>query len=197
MRLIILNRKRLGVTIIIVGLMLVLFGLEKKFDGRLKYVALMKSNIYSLTKYDVPELNFSYKLPNEWTTKKQGFSGNEIVYHNDFTSEDASIHGFVQVWNIREELKSFLDNSKEINDQYARYTDYKLSPIEIKKHEGYLVTYTMKTSDNTVYKGEEYFLKDSGKFFRFAFYVRDVNFKETMPTIFKTIVETFEHKQQV
>jgi hypothetical protein len=195
MKLIILNRKRLGVTVIIVGLMLVLFGLEKKFDGRLKYVALMQSNIYSLTKYDVPELNFSYKLPNEWTTKKQDFDGNEIVYHNDFTSEDASIHGFVQVWNIREDLKSFLDKSKTLNEQYANYKEYEITPIEVKKHEGYLLTYTMKTSSDATYKGYEYFLKDTNKFFRFSFNVRDVNFKENMPTIFKTIVETFEHKQ--
>ncbi|MBL4936062.1 hypothetical protein JK636_09835 [Clostridium sp. YIM B02515] len=192
MRLIILNRKRLGVTVIIIGLMLVLFGLEKKFDGRLRYVALMQNNIYSLTKYDVPELNFSYKLPKEWTTQKQSFGGDEIVYHNDFSSEDASIHGFVQVWNIKEDLKSFLDKSNELNKQYAQYTDYNITPIVVKNHDGYLVTYTMKTSETAKYKGYEYFIKDKGKFFRFTFYVRDVNFKENMPTIFKTIVETFE-----
>lgn len=194
MRVIILNRKRLGVTAIIIGLMLVLFGLEKKFDGRLKYVALMQSNINTLIKYEAPELNFAYKLPDKWTTKKQEFGGNEVVYHNDFTSEDALIHGFVQVWNIKEDLKSFLDKSKELNQQYAQYTNYNVSPIVIKKHEGYLMTYNMKTSEDATYKGYEYFLKDTGKFFRFAFYVRDKNFKENMPTIFKTIVDTLEHK---
>jgi hypothetical protein len=194
MRLIILNRKRLGVTVIIVGLMLVLFGLEKKFDGRLKYVALMQSNINSLVKYEAPELNFSYKLPDMWTAKKKDFGGGEIVYHNDFSSEDATIHGFVQVWNIKQDLKSFLDKSKEVNQQYAQYSDYNVSPIVINKHEGYLMTYNMQTSPEGKYKGYEYFLKDTNKFFRFSFFVRDINFKENMPTIFKTIVDTFEHK---
>jgi hypothetical protein len=194
MKLIILNRKRLGVTVIIIGLMLVLFGLEKKFDGRLKYVALMQSNINSLVKYEAPELNFSYRLPDMWKAQRKDFGGGEIVYHNDFSSEDATIHGFVQVWNLKQDLKSFLDKSKELNQQYAQYSDYKLNPIVIKNHEGYLLTYNMKTSPEGNYKGYEYFLKDKDKFFRFSFFVRESNFKENMPTIFKTIVDTFEHK---
>lgn len=195
MRLIILNRKRIGVTIIIVGLMLVLFGLEKKFDGRLKYVALMQNNITSLKKYDVPELNFSYKLPSEWTTKKENFDGKEVVYHNNFESEDAIIHGFIQVWNMKEDLKSFLDKSKDSSAKYANYSEYEITPVSVKKHEGYLITFTMKTSESAVFKGYEYFLKDKNKFFRFSFYVRDKNFKENMPTVFKTIVDTFEHRE--
>lgn len=192
MRLIILNRKRLGVTIIIVGLMLILFGFEKKFDGRLKYVALIQNNINSLKKYEVTELRFSYKLPDKWTTQKEDFGGGEIVYHNNFSSDDSVIYGFVQVWNMREELKSFLGKSKDLSDKYATYKDYKLTPITVKGYEGYQLTYTMSISDEGVYKGYEYFLKDKGKLYRFSFFVREVNYKETMATIFKTIVDTME-----
>jgi hypothetical protein len=195
MKVIIINRKRLGVTVIIIGLMLVLFGFEQKFDVRLKYVALMQSNINSLKKYDVPELKFSYKLPSEWATKKQSFQGDEIVYHNDFFSEDATIHGFVQVWNKKEDLKSFLEKSKNLNQQYAEYTDYSMVPVEIKNQSGYLTIYTMKNLDGTKFKGYEYFLNNNNRIYRFSFFVRDVNFKENMPTIFKTIVENFEHKE--
>lgn len=195
MKLIILNRKRLGVTVIIIGLMMVLFGLENKFDGRLKYVALMQSNINSLKKYEIPELKYSYKLPSNWTTKPQSFTGGEVIYHNDFTSEDATIHGYVQVWSIKEDLKSFLDKSQIQSQQYAEYTEYNITPVVVKKHEGYLMTYIMKTSKEASFKGYEYFIKDKDKFIRFSFYVRDINFKENMPTIFKTIVDTFEHNE--
>lgn len=195
MKLIIVNRKRLGVTVIIIGLMMVLFGLETKFDGRLKYVALMQNNINSLKKYEVPELKFSYKLPAEWTTHKQSFSGGEIIYHNDFTSEDAAIHGYIEVWSIKEDLKSFLDKSISQSELFAQYKDYAVTPLVVKKHDGYLMTYTMKTKDNANYKGNEYFVKDKDKFYRFSFFVRDVNFKENMPTIFKTIVDTFDLKE--
>lgn len=195
MKLIILNRKRLGVTVIIIGLMMVLFGLESKFDGRLKYVALMQSNINSLKNYEIPEVKFSYKLPSNWKTKQQSFAGGEVIYHNEFTSEDATIHGFVQVWSIKEDLKSFLDKSQNQSQQYAEYINYNITPLVVKKHDGYMMTYIMKTSKEASYKGYEYFIKDKDKFIRFSFYVRDINFKETMPTIFKTIVDTFEHKE--
>lgn len=192
MKLIVINRKRLGVTVIIIGLMMVLFGLESKFDGRLKYVALMQSNINSLKKYEIPEIKVSYKLPSNWEAKKQSFSGGEVIYHNDFKSEDAVIHGYVQVWSIKEDLKSFLDKSKEQSQKYAQYTEYNITPIVVKKYDGYLMTYKMMTSNEANYKSYEYFIKDKDKFIRFAFYVRDINFKENMPTIFKTIVDTFE-----
>lgn len=195
MKLIILNRKRLGVTVIIIGLMMVLFGLENKFDGRLKYVALMQNNINSLKKFEIPELKFSYKLPSNWMTKRQVFNGGEILYHNDFASEDKAIHGYVQVWSIKEDLKSFLDKSKSESQQYAEFSEYNITPITVKNHEGYLMTYIMKTSNKGNYKGYEYFIKDKDKFIRFSFYVRDINFKENMPTIFKTIVDTFEHNE--
>ncbi|SKA82777.1 hypothetical protein SAMN05428976_105105 [Clostridium sp. USBA 49] len=193
MKFIILNRKRIGVTIIIIGLMLILFGFEKNFDNRLKNVVLIQNSVNSLLKYEVPELKFNYKLPSEWKTQKQSFYGNEILYHNDFNSEDAVIHGFVQVWNMKGDLKNFLDKSKNSSAGFAQYTEYSIEPINIKGHEGYLVIYTMKTSENANFKAYEYFLKDKDKFVRFAFYVRDKNFKENMAKMFEVIVETFEN----
>lgn len=195
MKVIVINRKRLGVTIIIIGLMFVLFGLEKKFDGRLKYVALMQNNINSLKVYEGLNRTFSYKLPSQWTTKEEKYEGNEVIYHNSFLSEDAITHGMVQVWNIKEDLKTFLDKSKMLNEQYSSTKNYNINPITINKHEGYLVTYTTKTESGSVYKAYEYFIENKNKFIRFSFFVREENFKENMPTIFKTIVETFNLKE--
>ena len=42
-----------------------------------------------------------------WTTKEKKFSGDEIMYHNDFQSSDAVIHGFVEVWKSKQDLKHF------------------------------------------------------------------------------------------
>ncbi|MTK10824.1 MAG: hypothetical protein F8N39_01505, partial [Clostridiaceae bacterium] len=60
MKLIIINRKRLGVTVIIIGLMFVLLGLEKKFDAGLKFTALIQNNISSLQKYEALDKKLSY-----------------------------------------------------------------------------------------------------------------------------------------
>ncbi|MCT8975724.1 hypothetical protein N4T77_03830 [Clostridium sp. CX1] len=195
MKVIIINRKRLGVTTIIIGLMLVLLGLEKHFDAKLKLAALMQNNINSLVQYQALDSKLTYKLPSEWSTSEQNFSGQEIIYHNDFKDKDYKVHGFIEVWNLNKDLKTFLQESKKISSEQNEYKDYNISPITINNREGYLVNYTIKTNTNTYYKGYEYFIKDKDKFFRFSFFMRDENFKENMPTVFKTIVQTLNYRE--
>lgn len=195
MKLIIINRKRLGVTVIIVGLMFILLGLEKNFDAGLKFTALIQSNINSLKKYEALGKKLSYKLPTEWVTEQKNFSGQEIIYHNDFTSKDSKIHGFVEVWNLNKDLRTFLEESKKISSEQNLYKEYNISPIVINNRDGYLVSYIIITPSNESFRGYEYFLRNKDKFFRFSFFVKEDNFKENMPTIFKTIVQTLNYKE--
>ena len=88
MKLIIIDKKKTGVFIIIVGLMLILFCLELNFEGRLKLTSLIQNNIKSLKLYKVTEKNITYKLPGEWTTQQEKFSGGELIYHNRFISNN-------------------------------------------------------------------------------------------------------------
>lgn len=196
MKLIIINRKRLGVTVIIIGLMFILLGLEKKFDAGLKFTALIQNNINSLKKYEALDNKLSYKLPSEWSTEKRSFSGEDIAYHNDFISKDSKIHGLVEVWNLNKDLKTFLEESKKISSEQNLYKDYNTIPIVINGRDGYMVSYTIINQSNEGFKGYEYFLRNKDKFFRFSFFVREDDFKENMPTIFKTIVQTLSYKDQ-
>lgn len=195
MKLIIINRKRLGVTTIIIGLMLILLGFEKHFDARLKFTALMQNNINSLVQYEALDNKLSYKLPAEWSTKEQKFFGQEILYHNDFKTNDSKIYGFVEVWKLKQDLKSFLEESKKISSEQNLYKQYNISPIKINNKDGYLVCYTMITTSDVDYKAYEYFIKDDDKFFRFSFFLKESNFKENMPTVFRTIVQTLNYKE--
>jgi hypothetical protein len=190
MRVIILNKKRIGVTMIIIGLMVVLLGVEISLDSRLKLAMLVQNNISSLKTYE--EKDFSYKLPSTWITQKRDFGSKEITYHNEFTSEDNVINGFVEVWEISEDLKSFLDKSKEVSTKDNIVKDYNVTPIKISKYQGYLVSYTIMTSKDVYFKSYEYFLKDKSKFFRFSFFVRSENYKDNMTAIFKVLVETLK-----
>jgi hypothetical protein len=198
MRLIILNRKRLGVTAIILGLMLVMFAVEERFDERLRATALMHSDISSLIKYEGLDRKFSYSLPNQWDVSLKNFGNQEIVYHNDFNTKDQSIHGFVQVWNLREDLKTFLERSKETAGAVKplKYKAYKMEPISINAYSGYLISYAMDMGEGKYYKGYEYYLSQDGLMFRFSFFVSEGNFKENMPTVFNTIVRTFQYNMQ-
>jgi hypothetical protein len=196
MRLIIINRKRLGVTVIILGLMLVMFGVEKRFDARLKATALMYSDINSLVKYEGLDKKFSYSLPQEWQASLKNFGGDEILYHNDFVTQEQNIWGFVQVWNLREDLKSFLERSKTSSPKPIKYKKYSMKPISINKYSGYLIDYSMDGGRGVYYRGHEYYLAEDGKMFRFSFFVSEGNFKENMPTIFNAIVKTIEFDGQ-
>lgn len=194
MKLIIINKNRLGIIVIVVGLMLILFGLQKNFDASIKHIALIQNDIDSLSVYKALNERFTYKLPSGWKTKRQNFEGAEIRYHNDFWSEDAKIHGFVEIWNINEDLETFLQKSKDAALKQNEYKEYSISPVNINENNGYEIISTMIIPEkNIMYKGYEYFVKIKNGFIRFSFFVRDKNYKENMPTIFKTIVETIEY----
>jgi 5-bromo-4-chloroindolyl phosphate hydrolysis protein len=195
MKVIIINRKRLGVTTIIIGLMLTLLGFEKYFDARLKFASLMQNNINSLIQYKALDNKLSYKLPSEWITKEQNFSGQEIIYHNDFQSRDAKIHGFVEVWNINQDLKAFLEDSKKISSKQNIYKQYKMNPIRINNRDGYLIDYIIITPSDEMYRGYEYFIKNGNKFFRLSFFAKENDFKENMPVIFSAIAQTLNYKE--
>ena len=196
MKVIILNKKRLGVSIIIIGLMVVMFSIQNEFKDRMKLTTLMQSNINSLKEYKALNQELTYKLPAEWTTSEKAFEGNEIIYHNDFQSNDLKIHGFVEVWNMKEDLKEFLKKSEEISKIQNIISNYKAKVISINNKDWYLVEYTIENFQNAKFESYEYFIKNDDRLFRFSFFVRQDNFKENMPAIFKTIVQTLNYKNQ-
>lgn len=195
MKVVILNRRKLAIVLIVIGLMMILVGLERKFDYKLKYTLFIQNDINSLKSYYALDNTIDYKLPTEWSSKLMKFNGDEIIYHNDFKSKDSKIHGFVQVWNLKGSLKSFIETSKNIAGKYNVYKSYKASPYRQGDLDGYYVQYTMKTSDDVYYNAYEYFLQDDMRLIRFAFYVNENDTKEYMSTMFNTIVNTLKIKK--
>ena len=192
MRVIFINRKKVGIIVIIFGLMITLLGISKQFDDKFKTTILVENNIKLLNDYATLNGKVSYKLPVGWTTREKKFSGGEITYHNDFQSSDAVIHGFVEVWESKQELKAFLDKSKNISEEQNKIKDYKIDNIIINGKKAYLVQYLINVTDNNWYKSYEYFINDGKEFYRFSFFTRNINFKETYGSIFESIVETLK-----
>ena len=192
LRVIFINRKKVGIILIIFGLMISLLGISKSFVKQLKTSILVENNINLLYDYIALDGKISYKLPEGWTTKEKKFSGGEIIYHNDFQSSDAIIHGFVEAWKNKQDLKVFLENSKKISQEQNTIKDYKINNIIINGRKTYLVQYLINVADNNWYKAYEYFIDDGSVFYRFSFFTRDVNFKEAFGAIFESIVETLK-----
>ena len=192
MKIIFINRKEVGIIVIILGLMITLLGISKQFDDKLKSTILVENNINLLDNYGALNGKMSYKLPAGWTTKEKKFSGDDIIYHNDFKSSDEVIHGFVEAWKRKQDLKVFLDNSKDISQEQNQIKNYKIDNININGKRTYLVQYLIKVADNNWYKAYEYFIDDGKEFYRFSFFTRNVNFKETYGAIFESIIETLK-----
>ncbi|NLM34456.1 MAG: hypothetical protein GX206_03370 [Clostridiales bacterium] len=196
MSVIILNRKRLGVTIIILGLMLVLVGIETSLSHRLKTTVLIQNGFANLKQYTIENSGLTYKLPDSWETSKQDLGGGDILYHNNFMYTNGNIHGFVQLWNSKgKELKSFIESSKSSAYKPDQISNYQYKPITIKDYKAYLLTYNAKTSSGKDIKASEYFIDNGKSFFRMAFFVPSDKYKENMPAIFDAIVSTYEKGQ--
>lgn len=172
--------------------MITLLGISQQFDDKLKTTILVENNINLLDDYGALNGKVSYKLPVGWATNEKKFPGNEIIYHNDFQSPDAVIHGFVEVWKSEQDLKTFLDNSKNISEEQNTIKNYKIDSIIINGKKAYLVQYLINITDNIWYKSYEYFIDGEKEFYRFSFFTRNVNFKEAYGAIFESIVETLK-----
>ena len=145
----------------------------------------MENNINLSKDYVALNGKVSYKLPEGWTTKEKKFSGGEIIYHNDFQSSDAVIHGFVEVWKSKQDLKTFLENSKKISQEQNAIKNYKLDSILINGKKTYLVQYLINVTDNNWYKVYEYFIDDGSEFYRFSFFTRKLILKKLMELFMK------------
>lgn len=192
MKSIVINRRKFGIIAIILGLMIILLGISKQFHKELKTTILVENNINLINDYVALNGKLSYKLPEGWTTKEKKFSGGEIIYHNDFQSPEAVIHGFVEVWTSNQDLKTFLENSKEISQEQNAVKNYKINNIIINDKKTYLVQYLINVTNNNWYKVYEYFIDDGKGFYRISFFTRNVNYKEAFGAIYESIVETFK-----
>lgn len=172
--------------------MITLVGISKQFDNKLKTTILVENNINLLDSYVALNGKITYKLPAGWASKEKTFSGDEIMYHNDFQSVDAIIHGFVEVWRANQDLKVFLENSKNISQKQNEIKNYKINSFNINGKRTYVVQYFINTVGDNWYKAYEYFIDNGKQFYRFSFFVREVNFKETYGAIFESIVETLK-----
>ncbi|MDF2504788.1 MULTISPECIES: PsbP-related protein [Clostridium] len=193
MKVFVVDRKKLGVIFVVMGLMVVLFSIGIRLDNRIRTTAFIQNNMGALKEYYVTDHKISYKLPSKWTTSEEKYSGGEILYHNNFKAQDNSIHGYVQVWNLKRDLKSFLDDSKVSPEVQNKSQDFKISDIKINNNEGYLVTYKT-TGDGKPYNAFEYFVKYNEKFIRFSFYVESDKLNNNMPSVFRAIVETLKYE---
>lgn len=193
MRVVFVDAKKIGVITVVIIFMVVLFLMGDYFNTNKTFV--VQSEISE--KYDIYEAmkgNVKYKLPSNWETKLKDFGGNEILYHNDFKLVDSSLNGFVQVWNLPNNLVEFLSNSKVISEKQNEIVDYNIITTRIKGKEAYIVNYKIKIINDIYYKAYEYFISYKEGFIRFSFYIGEENIDTDIIKEFDYIVNSLNMK---
>ena len=63
MKVVVVDRKKLGIMLMISGLMIILFFIEISFQQRLKFTSLIQNDMNSLKEYSAMNGKLTYKLP--------------------------------------------------------------------------------------------------------------------------------------
>ena len=194
MKVIYINRRKVGVALVLVGLMIVLMMLENQFHDKLKMTVFTQNNINSLQEYEGLNGELSYKLPEGWNNKERSFDSEKILYHSEFYNKDMNITGYIQIQNKDAQLQDVMN---EINTNYNDKEDvekYNYQPIKVNSSQGYIINYKTKLYDNSNVKVYKYFVDNDKVYTKFTFYVREDGFKDNMPRIFNSIVSLVEFK---
>ncbi|GAA0121180.1 MAG: hypothetical protein KID00_14110 [Clostridium argentinense] len=189
MKVLTINKRKTGLAIIMIGLMVLIIGLGNYFEEKLKIATLTQNNIGSFKIYNIEE-KITYGLPEAWINSETKVDNDKIKYHSDFISDDNIIKGSVELWNENEDIQSIMkENKKHIKD--IGVNDCKIVKLDLGKGEAYLMKYNVHLTKNDFYRTYDYFFNLNGNKIKSSFYIKDKSHKENIPVIFENIIKTF------
>ncbi|QAA30689.1 hypothetical protein [Clostridium manihotivorum] len=188
----IINRKQLGVMLILIALMAVLFIAQTGFNDRFRIVSLMNSNITDFKQYSVVNGKYTFKLPSEWESEQKSYPGNYIVYDNNFKNDDLGILGYAQVINSNEKLDKVVSDDKN-RLSTEKILDYKVVSDKINGNECKKVNYKEKLNKGKLVYHSTYYVSESdGVLFKVDFSIGQDQYKESLTSVFDTVIESFK-----
>jgi hypothetical protein len=188
MRVLILRKKNIGMTAVIIGLILILFSFSEILNHKIKEASLPLNNIEKLTNYKVVNGKLRFSLPSDWGFMKNDISGKEIIYSGSFNSEDGKIKGLIQLWKLNTNIYDFLKNSAYISQAQNKVYNYTINDIKIGNKAFILVRYKIEDNRGNVFLAYEYFQPKGSEFVRMSFYVNQKDYKETYGGMFEALV---------
>lgn len=189
-----INRKQLGITLILLGLMAVLFSSQKIFEDKFKEAALLNTDMSVMKPINGVEGKINYKLPENWEVKEKKYPDDSIIYYNEYRSKDSHINGFMSMIKADGDIKKLIENDKKLSESIYNIKDYASYAINLNKKDIYRVQYEFNSKASEQYMAQEYYIKYDDVFVKFAFYVVKDKYKENMVVAFNTIVESFNRQ---
>ncbi|WP_426348126.1 hypothetical protein ACPWSR_10160 [Alloiococcus sp. CFN-8] len=185
------NRKQLGITLILLGLMAVMISGGEIFKDKLKEVALMEAdmNIMKDISNDQPKVSFS--VPEGWDVSAMPYTSNNLRYYSEYTSRENTINGYVKVFISEEDVLEMIKRDKIVIKASYRLEDYKTEMVKIGDSNANLVSYLFYNENKEGFVAKEYYLMDKKNLVKMCFYTSKDSYKDNMLIAFQTILESF------
>ncbi|WP_346937122.1 hypothetical protein [Clostridium sp.] len=188
------NMRKLGLAIILAGLMIVILGFGKYFEESLRTATLTQNSMVEFKQYDILDGKIKYKLPSSWLTTIRENKDGKNVYLNEFVSEDANTYGSIELINSVEGVEAIID--KCIADvEGMGIKDYKKEKVKIDNRELDYIQYDLKSSKDNIKRTYEYYVPYDDYVAKITFIISDKKTRENTQVVFENIVETFSFEK--
>lgn len=148
----------------------------------------------SFSDYKTLSNNLKFDYPSIFTIVPQEMTGNEILYHVDFYNRQKTVHGFVQVWNLKEDIKDFLDKSMATSGQNFSHFEDNIEKInDVAWH---IWHYTIKSKDGTSYTARESFTKIGDSMYRLSMFAPKHKWDKSLDKIYYNMLSSFNPYQE-
>lgn len=187
------NMRKIGLAVILAGLMVIILGFGKYFEESLKIATLTQNSMVDFKQYEILDGKINYKLPSGWLTQVKEDDESENNYLNEFVSEDAGTYGFIELIDNSKGIESVIDGSiKEIEGMGIN--DYSREQVKINEENVECIQYELISSKENVKKTYEYFIPYDGCLVKITFIISDKKTRENTEVVFENIVKTFNLK---
>lgn len=184
------DMRRIGLAVILAGLMVVIIGLGKYFEDSLRIATLTQNSMLDFKEYNVSDEGISYKLPENWLTSESKEEDEKCIYINEFVSTDANIYGYIQVVRDERDFKETINTFKEEIEGMGIKKIHS-EEININDVVAEMVEYTFNFSENKVKNTYEYYIPYEDYVIKVSFTINDEKAKENTKVVFENIVKTF------
>ena len=186
------NRKQLGITLVLIGLMAVMISGGEIFKDNLKEVALMETdmNIMKEVSNDQPKITFS--IPENWTVSTKPYISHDLRYYAEYTSRESTINGYAKVFISEEDVLDMIKRDKKLVEDVYRLKDYKREVIEIADKPAHLISYMFYNEKQEGFVAKEYYMEEGENIIKMCFYINENSYKDNILIAFQTILESFK-----
>ncbi len=182
--------KKIGLALILVGLMMVIISFGKYFEESLKVATLTQNNMVSFEQYEILEGEIKYELPTNWISAEKVSRDSSEIYNNEFVSEDASIYGSIEVVNGSNGVAEVMEQCiAEIKDMGVQ--TYDRDTVNINEMSVGTVEYDIRFTNNNIKHVYEYYIPYENNMIKVTFIISDEKARENTNVVFENIVRTF------